>query len=64
MSIRRILTLIAALSALALLSACETDTEGTKPSRQSASGDLPWNRPASWEGGLPGMTTNNMPNQY
>ncbi len=42
-----------------LLGACSS-TQKTKklPSRQTDGSDLPWNRPADWEGGLPGMNNN------
>lgn len=36
-----------------------------KPGRNAGvSSKTPWARPANWEGGLPGMGTGNMPNQY
>lgn len=42
-----------------LLGACaSTETKKRLPSRQTDGSDLPWNRPADWEGGLPGMNNN------
>ena len=39
------------------LAGCESSSSSRKtlPSRETDGGDLPWARPASWEGGLPGM---------
>ncbi len=44
------------MSSLAFLAACSSDDEKKKkyPERGGSS-ELPWDRPASWEGGLPGM---------
>lgn len=42
-----------------ILGACtSTEKRKTLPSRQTDGSDLPWNRPADWEGGLPGMNNN------
>lgn len=45
------------LTVLALcMAGCESSSSRkTLPSRETDGGDLPWARPASWEGGLPGM---------
>jgi len=61
--------LVSVLALLAFfMSACsstESDTEGKKPTRQSDSGQLPWAKPASWEGGMPGMpSTSGRSSQY
>ena len=51
----------------AFMFGCES-TESKKPSRlpsrQTDGGDLPWARPASWEGGLPGMGGIGNPTRY
>ncbi len=42
-----------------LVGACSsTEPKKRLPSRQTDGSDLPWNRPADWEGGLPGMNNN------
>ncbi len=45
--IRRLLTLALGSVFLALASGCAT--------KQPEDSSIPWSRPASWEGGLPGM---------
>ena len=37
------------------LSGCESTETKTLPTRETGDSELPWGRPASWEGGLPGM---------
>jgi len=42
-----------------LLAACmSSEPKKQLPSRQTDGGDLPWDRPSDWEGGLPGMNNN------
>jgi hypothetical protein len=45
--LRRLLTLALGSVFLALASGCAT--------KQPEDSSIPWSRPASWEGGLPGM---------
>ena len=40
-------------SFLALFSGCESTETKTLPTRETNDSELPWGRPASWEGGLP-----------
>ncbi|CDE83165.1 unknown [Coraliomargarita sp. CAG:312] len=51
-----ILTILLTFLALCM-AGCESSSSSKKslPSRETDGGDLPWARPASWEGGLPGM---------
>jgi len=35
------------------LSGCESTETKTLPTRETNDSELPWGRPASWEGGLP-----------
>jgi hypothetical protein len=69
-NISKILTLVLMLAFALLSSACNLNEEDAyvqreKPSRDTSGSKIPWVRPASWEGGLPGMGSgNNMPNQY
>ncbi len=44
---RRILSLVLALAAALFASGCAT--------KQPEDSSIPWSRPASWEGGIPGM---------
>ena len=37
------------------LSGCESTETKTLPTCETGDSELPWGRPASWEGGLPGM---------
>lgn len=39
------------------MSACSSDEDSrrSKMPRRGGGSELPWNKPASWEGGLPGM---------
>ena len=41
-----------------LVACASTQTRKRLPSRQTDGGDLPWDRPSDWEGGLPGMDNN------
>lgn len=45
--LRRLLTLALGFVFLALASGCAT--------KQPEDSSIPWSRPASWEGGMPGM---------
>ncbi len=57
--------LLFAIVAMSLLSACNNmETQRQKPSRdRGTKSQTAFGRPASWEGGIPGMTTN-APRQY
>ncbi|MBQ6534108.1 MAG: hypothetical protein IJI37_02970 [Opitutales bacterium] len=50
----------------ALLFGCESTSSKPSrlPSRQTDGGDLPWAKPAQWEGGLPGMGGVGNPTRY
>ncbi len=50
--------------AVLMLSGCETADSKKLPSRHTDDSDLPWGRPASWEGGLPGMGGIGTPTRY
>ena len=58
--------LLLAISALSLMCACTSvEPERKKPTRDRGTRvQTSFGRPADWEGGLPGMPTNNMPRQY
>lgn len=44
---------------------CEsTESKKQLPSRATDGGDLPWGKPAQWEGGLPGMGGIGNPTRY
>jgi len=60
-----LLALFAVFAALAM-AGCESaaDKPSQLPSRATDGGDLPWGKPASWEGGLPGMGGIGTPNRY
>ena len=40
------------------MACCASENKKRLPSRQTDGSDLPWDRPADWEGGLPGMNNN------
>ncbi len=60
---RIFLAVLIALSAL-LIAGCGTSNRKKLPSRETDESELPWNRPASWEGGLPGMGGIGTPTRY
>lgn len=63
---KKIFFALALIGTLFLISACTTvEPERKKPTRdRGTSAQTTWGRPADWEGGLPGMPSNNMPKQY
>lgn len=58
-----VLAVIFSLMVMAL-SGCETTESKKLPTRETGDSDLPWGRPASWEGGLPGMGGVGTPTRY
>jgi len=52
---KSIFTLLIALVAFCMVGCESSGSKPKLPSRATDGGDLPWDRPASWEGGLPGM---------
>ncbi len=65
----KIFLILALLCAAFFLGACKSNDETENARRRSAQGtkrtaESPWARPQNWEGGLPGMTSGGMPNQY
>ena len=46
------------------LTGCESTETKTLPTRETNDSVLPWGRPASWEGGLPGMGGIGTPTRY
>ena len=57
------LAFVTSLALTACSSSEESITPKNLPSRQTK-GDLPWGKPASWEGGLPGMGGVGNPTRY
>ncbi len=51
-------------TALALCGCGTTKEKKRLPSRETDHSELPWDRPASWEGGLPGMGGVGTPTRY
>ncbi len=43
------------LASAMFVAACSSDEGKSKYPTRGGSSELPWDRPASWEGGLPGM---------
>lgn len=66
MNMKWIVTILIAAMAFSLGGCSSTPTKSKKelPSRATEGGDLPWGKPASWEGGLPGMGGVGTPNRY
>lgn len=53
------------LAVSVMVTACNSDVTPDREHRASKAGaKTSWTRPASWEGGLPGMGGVNTPNQY
>ncbi len=56
---KKILALITVSIATFVLAGCTSSDDAPRrsslPTRQSGASELPWAKPASWEGGLPGM---------
>jgi lipoprotein len=62
---KRILFLaILALCSIFIVGCESTGSKKRLPSRETDGGDLPWAKPASWEGGLPGMGGVGNPTRY
>lgn len=63
---RILFVLLLSIGLLSFMGACTTvEPERQKPTRdRGTKAQTSFGRPADWEGGLPGMPTNNMPRQY
>ncbi|MDY5583904.1 hypothetical protein P3B99_001985 [Opitutia bacterium KCR 482] len=59
-----LLLAVMALCSVFIVGCESTEHKKSLPSRATDGGDLPWGKPASWEGGLPGMGGIGNPTRY